>query len=126
MQITRHGTPTTSFRLNWWMGVKLLVMQLNGAGMATDQRQVLTMALNVRASGGQSKHHLFQLMAPTCKKGPQEIYIRADPKGAPHTIIDEGVKAETLDTEEQQEAKKEGEKEKEQRKSPYTRRKGKS
>ena len=94
LQITRHGTPVTSFRYSWWMGIKLLVMQLNGAGMATDQRQVLTMALNVRAKGGTSKHHLFQLMAPKSEKGPQEVYIRTDPRGAPHTITDKGLRVE--------------------------------
>ena len=62
------------------MGIKLLVMQLNGAGIATDQRQVLKMAINVRANGG--------------TKGPQEIYIRTDPRGAPHTITDKGMRAE--------------------------------
>ena len=75
LQLVRHGTPVSSYRYQWWMGLNVLVKQLKSGGHATNQVEVLKVALTQKMRGKQ--YFLFQLWPHQRQKDLHKRYISA-------------------------------------------------
>ena len=82
----------TSYLCDHWMPINTLIRLMGMGGLQVTIMEVISLGMNTKEHG--HKHIIFQLMTPQPASKMNDIYIRADPTGSPHTINRQDIKIE--------------------------------